>query len=273
MFSRLTEKTLGFLVVWCTFMYTGCAPIIKPVPVPPRPTGVEWRIGLTFAPFTPIEWDYFAAWPTPPLWRVELDQAAQVQAKGVPYLLVAVAESDASVQALLPYLPQACGIELGNEPNFGQDAGSVNAWYQRMILLIRSTGYAGRILTAGVGNIDDNTLGWLQASLVGLPSDVVAGAHFYSSWQGQIPKLLGVLKGRPWAMTESGMDQPTPAAEQAAVPYMASVCQSAYDAGALTCIGYQTHSAASGKDANFGIFPFGSLVARPWEQSLIGAIR
>lgn len=272
MFSRLTEKTLGFLVVWCTFMYTGCAPIIKPVPVPPRPTGVEWRIGLTFAPFTPIEWGHFT-WN--PLWRVEADQAGAVTARGLPTLLVAVAESDASVTTLLPLLSaqNIWGIELGNEPNFGQDARSVNAWYQRMIPLIRSTGYAGRILTAGVGNIDDTTLGWLQTSLVGLPSDVVAGAHFYSSWQGQIPKLLGVLKGRPWAMTESGMDQPTPAAEQAAVPYMDSVCQSAYDAGALTCIGYQTHSAASGKDANFGIFPFGSLVARPWEQSLIGAIR
>ena len=249
-----------------------CGPVIPPVPVPPRPPTTPFSVGLTFAPFTEPEWAHFMAWPKSPLWRVELDQAPVVQALSQSYLLVAIAESDASVQALLPYLPQAWGIELGNEPNFGQDAVSVNAWYSRMIPLIRATGYQGHILTAGVGNIDDSTLQWLSTSLQGLPGDVVAGVHFYSAWHGQIPKLLGVLNARRWAMSESGMDQPTPALEQQAVPYMASVCQSAYDAGSLSCIGYQTHSAASGKDANFGIFRVDGT-SRPWEQSMIGAIR
>lgn len=251
----------------------GCASLVPPAPLPPRPPATPWRIGLTFAPFTEAEWAWFADWPAP-LWRVEIDQAAVVQARGVPALLVAVAESDASVTALLPYLPGAWGIELGNEPNFAQDAASYGAWVQRMVPFIRATGYTGRILTAGVGNIDNDTLRWLETALEGVPAEVIAGWHCYGRClePGQTGRLARVLGGRANAMTESGMDQPTPALEAQAVGFIRQVCDAAYAVGSWTCIGYQTHSAPSGPDAEFGVFRLDGTV-RPWAAALRAAAR
>jgi hypothetical protein len=251
-----------------------CGQVIKPVPVPPRPPTTPFWVGLTFSPFTEIEWGHFSAWPKPPLWRVQVDQAWIVQARGVPYMPVAVAESDASIAALLPTVKDAKYFEAGNEANFGQSCTSVHDWLLTVAIpQLRAAGLRDdQIITPGVGNIDDDTLAWLQCELAGLPSGIVAGVHFYSNWQGQEGKLLAVLNGRAWAMTEAGMNQPTPAAEQQAVPYMEQVCRTAYDLGAIMCIGYQTHDAASGPNANFGIFRLDGS-SRPWEQSLIGAIR
>ncbi len=250
-----------------------CGPVIPSPPIPPRPPTTEWHVGLNFAPRSPAEWDHFAPWSKPPLWRVEVDEAWQLQARGVAYLPVAIAEDDASVTALLPTVKDARYFEAGNEANFGQSCQSVNTWLLHIIPVLRAAGLRDdQIITPGVGNIDDDTLTWLACELQGLPPGIVAGVHFYSAWQGQVGKLISVLNGRAWAMTEAGQDQPTPAAEQAAVPYMTSVCQAAYDAGALLCSGYQIRDASSGKDANFGIFRLDGS-ARPWEASMIGALR
>lgn len=261
------------LLLAAALVVSACVPPITPVTIPQR-GAAPFTVGLTFAPFTESEWSHFATWPKPPCWRVEADQWLAVVLREPHQCLhmVAVTEDDHSVIDALRYMDRASFIELGNEPNFGQDAVSVNAWYARQIAYLRAMGYTGTIITAGVGNIDDDTLRWLETSLHGLPPDIVAGVHFYSGWQGQIGKLLAVLKSRPWAMTESGMDQPTAALEQQAVPYVASVCDAVYAAGSLMCAGYQTHSASSGSNANFGIFRVDGSV-RPWDTSLRAAVR
>jgi len=247
----------------------GCAAHLPaPIPISPRPPTVEWAVGITFAPFTDAEWGHFT-WS--PLWRVEIDQAEAVTARGLKPLFVAVCEDDSSVDAFVPYLGSAWGIELGNEPNFGEDASSVNAWYLKTIARLRSSGYQGRILTAGVGNLDANTLSWLQTSIQGLPADVIIGWHGYSNWQTQIPNLLGVLNGRPHAMTESGYAE-TVAQETQIAAQVVSDSALVKSSGAVTYIFYQMHDGPPNTPQNnFGLVTFDGLHWRPVEQSLIQA--
>lgn len=266
--SRLYQPAVLILPL----LVSACASALTPAPlIPPRPPSLPFFVGSTFGPFDDAERAHFALWPKPPLWRVEIDQAADVEAHGASPLLVAVCESDASIDALLPFLASAWGLELGNEPNFGQDASSVNAWYLRTIARLQASGYKGRILTAGVGNLDTDTLGWLQTSIAALPADIIIGWHGYSAWQGQIPALLGVLNGRPHAMTESGSPQ-TPATEATVATQATKDWQTIYDSGAQTAIWYQTHDLIMQPDSNFGIHAYDGHW-RPVEASLIGAIR
>jgi len=78
-----------------------------PVPVPPRPPATTMAVGITFAPFNEAEWAHFT-WE--PLWRVEIDQAAAVIARGKHPLLVARTLDDTSIDEMIPFLSQAWGI-------------------------------------------------------------------------------------------------------------------------------------------------------------------
>ena len=245
----------------------GCVtrpPVVTPIP--PSVPAPEFRAGTVFAPFSVEEWDHLAAWT--PLYRVEADQAQTAIDKGVGPLLLAVAESDASVDALVPWLPRAWGIELGNEPNFGQDAQSINGWYRRTIARLRAGGYTGRIITAGVGNIDDDTLRWLATSIEGLPPDIIIGWHAYSGWQGQIPALLRVLNGRPHAMTEWGLPQ-TPETEQASAEAARVDLAAIRASGALTGLWYQTHDDPRPGQLRYGLHAYDGHW-RPVEAVLSG---
>ncbi len=221
------------------------------IPIPPRPVTAEWQVGVTNAPFTPAEWQLF---PWQPLWRVSLNQAAAVTARTSHVLLLAGVEDDTSVMALLPFSRGVWGIELGNEPDLSRDCHRVNAWYGRMVTLLRTGGFTGHILTAGIGNIDDASLTWGQCAMAGLPADVVFGWHAYAAWQGQLGKLLAILQGRPHAMTESGYPQPDAASEQTAATQTAAALVLVKAAGALTYIDYQMHDDLPGRPAsNFGV--------------------
>jgi len=136
-------------------------------------------VGVNFAPFTEEEWSYLS-WM--PMWRVEIDQAADVASRGKVALLLAKAEDDSSVDALMPYLNSSWGIELGNEPDInGHDPINTGRWYIRMYQKLKAAGYPGFIITAGVSSISKKARGWLAKSLsVGLPSDMVIGWHGYS---------------------------------------------------------------------------------------------
>ena len=125
---------LASVALWAV----GCASLPPVPPVPPRPPGLPFHVGVTFSPFTPDEWTHVG--PMGFVWRVERDQAADVDAHGQTMLLLAVCESDASVTAFADVLPRAWAIELGNEPNFSQDTASVNGWYLRQISSLRASG-------------------------------------------------------------------------------------------------------------------------------------
>ena len=184
----------------------GCASI-QPVPIPPRPPSTEWHVGITNAPFDEAEWTYFQ-WA--PFWRVGPDQYSIVNRSSRVMLLLRT-ENDATVTAALPYLPKAWAVEMGNEPDIedgGHDPTSVNGWYWRTIRTLRNSGYGGPICTAGVSNIEDNTLDWLQTSIAGLPDDIWICWHAYAGFHtpGQIGKLLALVGKHPHLMSEWGFE-------------------------------------------------------------------
>jgi len=148
----------------------------------------------------------------------------------------------------------------------------VNAWYLKVIARLRAIGYTGRIVTAGVGNLDYATLQWLATSIKGLPPDIIIGWHGYSNWEGQIPQLLGVLAGRPHAMTETGQSNAGTTEE---VIYQTAQRQQniVYNSGALTFIWYQMHDGQPGTSlSDWGIHALDTHW-RKVEQALIEAIR
>lgn len=239
------------------------------MPIPPRAADVEWLVGSTFAPFSETEWQHFAGvWE--PLWRVEADQFASTE-RTTRRLLLARMDDHASLNEVLDHADRCWAVELGNEPDYARDWKRIRAWTLHAVPYLRDHGYGGPILTPSTANLNDDTLRGLQKSLDGVWKDIGAAVHFYDGWQAQIGKLLGVLEGRWWGMTEGGMPQPDAEAEARALSYYADLCRRAYDAGAACAIGYQTHSAPIGQPlGDFGIFRLDGST-RPYEESLRAA--
>ncbi len=209
-------------------------------------------VGVNFAPFTEDEWS-FTAWV--PLWRVEIDQAQEVTRRGKTTLLLAKAEDDSSVDALMPFLNQSWGIELGNEPDINNhEPGNMNQWYQRMYQKLRGAGYQGNIVTAGVSSLSKKARQWLQKSLVGLPNDMVVGWHGYDNAINNLGQLPGLVGGRRHAMTEFGIPNTSESVEAVVAQECLQNLEAFHQAGALICIWYQMHDGPPNTPQNsFGI--------------------
>lgn len=209
-------------------------------------------VGVNFAPFTEEEWNVMN-WT--PLWRIEQDQVADVSARGKMTLLLARAQDDSSIDALIPFLNHSWGIELGNEPDINHhDPTAMNSWYQRMYNKIRSTGYTGNIVTGGVSSLSKNARKWLAESLVGLPQDMVVGWHGYDNAISNLNYLPGLVGGRRHAMTEFGIENPNVGVEQQNAVACMQNFQAFQQSGALISIWYQMHDGAPGtKQNDFGI--------------------
>lgn len=265
---------MRYMLLALTFI-SGCTTVtpIVPVPIQPRSFSLGWRVGVTNAPFTTEEWAHLGGRGF--LWRVEIGQAADVVARGEPLHLLAVAEDDDSVTALLPYVGAAQVFEMGNEPNWAQDPESGNAWYKRTIPRLRDAGFAGTICTAGIANLNDDTLAWLTPSIAGLPSDICIAWHGYDGFQSavrqaQIGKLLAIIGTHPHMMTESGYEETRTNEDQVAT----QVAQDIVDvkaSGALLYNFYQMHDDPRPTEAKYGLV----ALDRHWRsvmQVLIGAL-
>jgi hypothetical protein len=156
-------------------------------------------VGVNFSPFTEEEWS-FLDWM--PMWRVEIDQAADVTRRGKTTLLLAHAENDSSVTDLMPFLNGSWGIELGNEPDInGHSTSNMNSWYLRMYQKLRSAGYTGNIVTGGVSSLSKKATKWLKQSIVGLPQDMIIGWFvLYSVICSFLPTFCFAITGTVTAM-------------------------------------------------------------------------
>lgn len=200
----------------------------------------DFRIGVTFAPFDQAEWDHFT-WE--PIWRVEQDQWADLELRSVPRLLLVKLMDDASITALLPFVtqPNVWGVELGNEPDFKQiRPGDLNAWYKRVIPTIRNTGYGGLILTAGIANLNLDTLNDTYVSLMGLWPDILCGWHLYGATLDDIHRLQNMLNGRSHCMTEYGISASEGSEALVAARVEASIAM-VKASGSLAYFDYQMH--------------------------------
>lgn len=269
------------ILLGCLVASMACGGILQPpalpsVPIPPRPAGTPWSVGLNFSPFNADEWTHFS-WVE--VWRVDPNQAADVIAHGLRPHLAIQCEDDAGVQAAIPFLAQALTVEMGNECNFANDPVSVGQWWARTIATLRNNGFAGRIFTGGLGNLDDDTIVWWNtaSTAAGLQPDIVAAWHAYGNWPPQLAKWIAALAGRPHAMTESGYETPDASSEAAAVQAVATDSRQIFEAGSLTYLYYQTHSAAPGAPQGaFGVARFVQPPApqtyRPVEASIRAAM-
>ncbi len=237
-------------------------------PVTPTPS-TDWRVGITFGPMTEDEWTHLDWDPT---YRIESDQWAEVTPRTSNVLLLAKLCDDDNLTSLLPYLPHAWAVELGNEPSFKGDQSpqQVRAWYDRAIPRIRDAGFWGPIITAGIANLNDDTLRAAYQSIKGLWPDIWFGWHGYDGWQSKIPALLEMLNGRAHAMTESGI----PASEGTEAEIAARVAQDialVQSSGSQTYIFYQLHDGTPGTALwDFGLHAYDGHW-RQVEQSLKGA--
>lgn len=191
-------------------------------------------IGVNFAPFTEDEWKVMDFLP---FWRVEIDQAADVTARGKTTLLLAKSEDDSSVDAMMPFMNQSWGVELGNEPDInGHDANNVNAWYKRMYAKLRGAGYQGKIVTGGVSSLSKKARKWLATSIQGLPQDMVIGWHGYDNAASNLKYLPGIVGGREHAMTEFGIENTSPSIESQIAQECIQNFDAFFNAGSLIAV-------------------------------------
>lgn len=235
------------------------------VPIPPRLPNLPWEVGVTFAPFTEEEWAH-VSWN--PVWRVELDQVEEAIRRSTKVLVIT--KTDDEVTRILPFLWKLWGVELGNEPD-GKNPSQLNQFYLRSVKTLRNNGFIGKIMTAGVANLNDDTLRWAKKSIQNLPPDIIFGWHAYGMWNSQLGKLHGMLEGRRHAMTESGYSN-SAASEKDIAGLVAQDLQHVYDVGAMTYILYQMHDGPPGSyQGDFGLHAWDGHW-RPVEQSLIRGV-
>lgn len=248
-------------------------------PLPPAIPDPNFTVGLCYAPFDDTEWEHLQ-WV--PVYRIHLDQAAMMVTRGASFLLIVDLCDSAQLEAAIPFLlsgPWAIGVELGNEPSFkGTFPPSiVNAWYQMAYRRLRDVGYPGHIVTAGIANLNADTLNAAYQSIQGLPPSMVFGWHFYDTAGPKIPALREMLGGRAHFMTEYGIRAATGTEAQVAEQATQDIL-TIKGSGAGLAFWYQLHDDIPGHpDFDFGIHtlgpPHGDGHWRLVEQSLVNALR
>lgn len=247
-------------------------PVVNPLP--PAIPDPNFTVGVCYAPFDESEWEHLD-WV--PIYRVHIDQAPLLAARGASFLAVVDLCSDASLEAMLPYLvsPAAIGVELGNEPSFQSPSPSeIRDWYTRAYRRLRDVGYPGHIVTAGIANLNADTLNFAYQSIQGIPESIKFGWHAYDRWRGQIHALREMLHGRAHFMTETGIRAAT-GTEEAVAQMATDDLALIRSSGAGLAWWYQTHDdVPTAKDWDFGLHtlgpPYGDGHWRLVENSLKG---
>lgn len=245
-------------------------PVVNPLP--PAVPDPNFTVGVCYAPFDDAEWLHLS-WV--PVYRVHIDQAPTLAARGASFLAVVDLCSDASLEAMLPHLvtPAAIGVELGNEPSFQSPSPSeIRDWYNRAYRRLRDVGYSGHIVTAGIANLNADTLNHAYQSIQGIPESMVFGWHAYDNALLCIDDLREMLRGRPHWMTEYGIRAAVGSEESIAGMATINLAQ-IRASGAGLAFWYQTHDdVPTAKDWDFGLHtlgpPYGDGHWRLVEQSL-----
>jgi hypothetical protein len=202
---------------------------------------------MFYGPIPDAEMAHLSAWR--PIIRAPVttaEQAVAVLEQAIPagcrVILLVETINDALVEALAPLADQAAAVELGNELNFYDTAEDFGAFVVRGRNTLRAAGFTGEIISGAVGNIDPDTLRWLErAGVADWPNDIVLGWHGYSDWKDQVPALVALAHGRPHAMTEWGYSHPTPEDEARIAAWTTVDLTLLYQSGTRYAIWYQIH--------------------------------
>jgi hypothetical protein len=97
---------------------------------------------------------------------------------------------------------------------------------------------------------------------------VILGWHGYDNWQANLSALRVMANGRPTAMTESGINQPTVESEALVASATSANLQLVYNSGSTYFVWYQLHD-GSAPDQQFGLMTLAGRW-RPVEDPLKG---